>query len=666
MSTPRPQLMRWILGQDALPEVYEARAAKDAMATLVSHGKRLLRTPKPQWGDLLQVFDMFSRINGLEEWLSMMDPKDSRVEALLRLWGKSENLLYRMFERGPMGDALRHWARHPPSPLWALPLRSWVEGLNEMKKGGFDETRLALRHEHRIEGDLESPQAGVHLSEEEWEGLSEDLRAQIEEARSAHRDWDSHWLPFRHPLLIDVLPHLAEESAREVVWAASQDLGTSPSELRQLLAYRKGTCRRGQTLTEQQLSGHAEPRLPFVRRVLLSTLSALAAANQEQQVLLETHMSRLETSGDPCKPWNSQVVRSDMAARLTKEVVVRDDLFPMVPTLRQVVPEILSAIGWSCLPDPSAGSAQLLGFTAQSPDGRPIKLWVRPYVRPHDANSDMAGFATTLDQVWPRSDHVLSTGLSLCMPSTQTHLGPADLVHLAHELGHLAHFMEMPGRVSGEQHLFPSDLLEFPSQLLERYVTPERLAAWVRKSASETYKDPAYWRRVQAPELDPWRLDATSRDLAVSCLDFQMNAGGRLRFNQTYNEFLAMAGLPPADARSTEHHLGVVWDGNYAARHYVYTWGKFLIARVLPTGASAPTVARVFRGFMDHVGCNAVTPAQVRKAWRAWRQESLSQSVTEGSQAWAQEEVSRAHRLARLLDSSTRDLGARPRRPSCS
>lgn len=663
LSPIRSQLIRWTFGQDALPDTYDVRAAKDAMAVIVSRCRRLLRLPDPTWEEGLQAFDLIARVDSLTEWVSMNDPKESRVTALAKLWGKSEVALYRQLSRGPMRTALRRWAKHPPSAGWHEALVSWEQSLDERENGGVAESYMADRRFRRVMRDLDHPRMGVDFSDKEWGEIPAAFRADIEQAYRTTPGWNKHWLPYRHPLLIDLIPHFSDEQSREMVWCASQDLGARPGDLRQLLAYRKGACRRGETVADRQLSTHAEPRSTFVRRTLLRVLSSLALSNQEQQALWQRRADNMLVAVDATKPWNAIIVCADAASDLGEVLPSRSDLFPIVPTVLQAVPEILTAVGWTCS-SASVPSSDRVVFEAQRADGHPVSIVVRPWARHDDAGVDRAAYTVTLSQSWPAVDHATSAGLSLCLPAGRTCLTREDLVNLAHELGHLVHFQEMPGRVSGEQQLFPADMLEFPSQLLERYVTPDRLAAWVRKTAAAGYKEADYWLQTLAPDRDPWRLSFLTQDLVASCLDFQAHSGGRLRFEQEHAHLRHLAGLPPADPRATDHHLGVVWDSDYAARRYVYAWGQFLIARILPAAASATTVARTYRGFLDHVGREAVTAHQVRRAWRVWTDESLAASVAAGSQIWAQNEVAVASRLQRHLASGKSLAAARPRRPS--
>lgn len=637
-------LTQWCADRGPLPSVYSASAAKACFTQLARNCRLAIEAvekPTADRADTLNLFKAQEKQVSFTEWAVFMDPDDERVSVLNGVWNNRIGQLANRLAQGSFPRTLKKLVAHETDPSLRAAMRYTLNDLQGRKRGQ-SVTQLVhdqyLARLHREEATF--PQ-GVDFTEEEMAELPAYIRRGIAQ-ESARSGWDPRWLPRGHPDLVPIMGFLNDEKAREVTWVQSQPNTSQPEELKALLSSRRKECRKGSFFAQQALSEHAEPNPVFVQRVLHGALGGLAAAQTRRLAAFQVAANRDHGGIDVAKPWNAQVVFNAAYSAVPDAFPLRDDLFPVLPTLHKVVPEIIRAIGWQCdrLEDAQSGA---VGFDCTRPDGHQVRLWVRPFLRSSDRFEDYGGLFTTMGQAWNGYQDKLTCAIDLYMPEDSTGFDPVKLTQLAHEIGHMAHYMSMPANGVFGELVFPSDLVEFPSQLLERYVTPERLAAWVRPTATAHYRTAVYWKNIEplASQIDV--LEEAVSDALSASLDLDMHLPGHRSIDATHNHLRAMVGMNAADPRTTEHRGAIMWKSDYAARNYIYLWGKLLIEQVLPTNATAASVARCYREFIAHVGSKTVVPVEVRQCWKGWQGETLRQSITQGMKKWT-------HRLTEQND----------------
>lgn len=641
------QLLNWLDGTGDLPTEYNATAAKEAMVLALRQLRQAAqRVEQPSAGEreAVAVFHSLNRITGLQDWALFMDPDDDRMIVLEDNWSNRIHKANLQLAHGRFPVLLNALSQTHPDATWRGACEYFVKHLRALRQGNEAMDKLSQRHDRRLRREADARTVeGVEFSAEEMAAFPEWLRDSIrQEARRSGRP--SNWLAHGDANLTEAISYLDDERSREVAWVHTQVETNSADEIKALLAGRRKQCVRGSSFAEQALEQHAESSPGFVRRVLHGMLHKLAPIQREETAAYQALADRRFGGVDAEAPWNRHLLQVEAASSVDGKEM-RDDLFPVGTTVRTVVPEVLAAVGWEAhaVRDNPKG---LIGFDCVRPDGYPVRLWVRPGLRDAERFTDNDGICITLGQPWDASPEGMTTAINLYVPSTSAGLTPDKITNLVHELGHMVHLMTLPGKSMLEDMVFPSDLIELPSQLLERYVTPERLAAWVRPNASPVYRTVQFWKKEGAPALAVNLLPQVIGDTIQASLDLDLHSKGAPSLNRTYNHLRGMAGLPPGDPRAMEKNTAIMWQADYASRSYVYLWGKLIIERLLPENASASSVAKCYRELISEVTSQAVLPADVRRRWKAWRGETLRQSVAQGAKLTVERTE---HRVRQLL-----------------
>jgi hypothetical protein len=655
-------LLAWAQGRGSLPTVYSASAARAVFIVLASNHQQAvehLEQPQVSSEDAKNLFKAQERLEALMAWGPFMDPDDTRSTVLDDAWTLRFNKLMDRLSHGPAQANLRSLLADQPAGSLQEAMAFTVRDLAARQEKDYSAV-VAARHQTRLRRAENLYPEGVGFSDAELAGLPEYFKQSIDEERE-RGGWESNWLPKGHPLLESMVGLFPDEASRETIWVQTQADTSRPEELQRLLVSRHRQCPSGSTsFAEQALSDHAEPDPAVVQKVLHGVIENLAPALARRAAAFQRIADRDFNGLSASKPWNQAAVLSAMYGAVPDSFPPREDLFPIPATLNRVVPDIFHAIGWTCAP------AKLLeggvfAFECARPDGQAICLLVRPALRDSDRFVDAGGMSSNLDHTWNAGEGALTGTIDLYIPADILHFTPEKLVHLAHEMGHILHKMSMPADAFYGDALFPADLIEFPSQLLERYVTADRLAAWVRPNASAHYRSATYWKSVEPAAAQIYQMEEALAEAVGASLDLDMHLPGASTIDATHNALRARAGLPPADRRTTEHRAAFMWQNDYAARGYTYLWSRLLIDRLLSENTRAETVAQCFKSFLAQVGSQAVQAPAVRRCWKQWQGETLQQSVTAGATQWV-ERLTVQSDTALALNPLSREVPARRRR----
>lgn len=630
----KKQLLAWLDGQGHLPGIYSNQAALETSQLTfrrLRQAVRELETTDDIEAQLATVLRAKDKLYVLMEWSSFMDNDLNRQRTNQNHWDVKLLRLIQYMVDSPLMPVLKHQAHTHEDPAWQRALAFVHQELMGSKRVKDERHQLNTQRDRRQErANVQRGKKGITFTDEEVKVFPNAIKATMKEGQQTHR-WKANWLPHNHADLYSAMSYLSNERTREVAWECMQFEFTNQDEFQAVMRQRRDQTRAYPSFAHATMRDHVEPRPEMMEKLLHGMLRQLAPAYRQFWTALQEIADQKHGGVDAGRPWNTSFLMTRLFNVIEDTAEGREDLFPVEPTLRKVLHEVLPAVGWTCR-EVATNVAGVYQFQCENEQGRELSLWVRPHARPDDWSMEGEAQCISLGLPWESHNHP-SCAISLCLDPATTSFTPLKIVHLAHEVGHMVHFMSMSDQAPLCDQVFPQDLIELPSQLLEHYVTPERLAAWVRPTASEVYRTEAYWKEAMSPKRDPWTLDAFVTEVFHGALDLGLHQDGRHTFERQNATLREWMGAPERDPRDQVDNMALVWDDEYAGRQAIYMWGKVLIERMLPKQAAASTVARQYRQFMEVIGAPAAGPREVRAAWKAWKEETMYQSAMEGAKA---------------------------------
>lgn len=322
------------------------------------------------------------------------------------------------------------------------------------------------------------------------------------------------------------------------------------------------------------------------------------------------------------------------------------EAFPWRECAMRAIPELMEVGGWHALGEPDAfgrGAKERLRFRFRNDEGRRAEIIYAPFNPAPGAASTLGGMATlvrgadTIRQDLPRTivvENVLDY-------HTQRHFDLDTLEALCHEMGHVLHYLSLPGATPMESCLLAADYDELPAMVLQNYWRdPATLNRW-----SVTVRRRCYWeRRMRVCGMDalvamrhtarPWldvlmrrRSDEKSRDLC----------------RQAQAEFASLRSLSEGEMRSVYE-----MEGGISAAHPI---GLVLASRVCPIPddgvCGSERVGERFRALLDRVLSRGVRPRSFLRNWSLFMGERYSVSLRRGLVSYARQTSSGLRTLSR-------------------
>lgn len=439
-----------------------------------------------------------------------------------------------------------------------------------------------------------------------------------------------------HDDLADIVCSKAPEAVRHAAWARLTAVPGTEADVTEMLRTRarEAALRGYASHAHYTLSENVVQDPDFIHDLIEGTAKsaapALAGYYREASLLLE---------GTPTprpSPWDAWRLDQKMLSRQYRRLNPHPSVFPVLPTMKVVVEDLLEVGGWHAVTPPvrhGAGAAQAWHWTLANDQGRRAHLWVTPYAATRDADPSCAAFLDSVLGRWAtrRKRNDTTVFLALKRDPAQRAFAVEDLGFLAHELGHALHALALPGRIPEEWAEAPLDMGEFPSLLLERMaLCPEKLAKWARP-VGERYRTRAYWEGQLRPIPETLRI--LQDELVDALHDLEVNTlpdPSAAQVRATYARLLDISGHPALAEDDSRHLRDFCWD-DYAGTKACYALDRMLIESALPAQPTPDDITTLWRAAMDHVFVLGQSKSAFREAWSAWRGESIETSLERGA-----------------------------------
>lgn len=180
--------------------------------------------------------------------------------------------------------------------------------------------------------------------------------------------------------------------------------------------------------------------------------------------------------------------------------------FSLQRILDFIIPDLLGVGGWSVVGEIEKighGERCLYLYSIEKNEEKAY-FYFAPYPHANHKDTDQtAAYATIIREKWNGAGQE-TPAITLVAQNFNLKNGYltelTDLTYLAHEMGHILHFLSFEGKNFGEYNRMAQNLSELPSLVLEQIASqPETLAKWCGES-DKYKKSSAYWQRRVRPD----------------------------------------------------------------------------------------------------------------------------------------------------------------------
>lgn len=308
--------------------------------------------------------------------------------------------------------------------------------------------------------------------------------------------------------------------------------------------------------------------------------------------------------------------------------------FPWRSTTIKVMNELMALGGWTSVAPPKAtgrGTSRLLRFFFCHESGRRAQVLYGPFNPSPSPNNQVAAQACLVRTALAEETHVEQ----VCMidhrlPAERPHFNLMDLQYLCHEIGHVLHFLALPGHTFLECGQLTADFSEVPSILLESYYRqPETLIRWLGPQAPKSLRKRAYWTcRLRR---DPIHTRWYQRSMLRAYLDLRLHRKDSGTLDEVVAEVQTLAPCPWPDEQ--RDHLNYFDWSTLSGMGISHLAGEAMAHRLLPIPTqgvlASEQVGAQFQRLLS-VLTKGVSGPKLRRAWRQWAGESMTTSMDEG------------------------------------
>lgn len=651
MSTsPARPYLDW-LDHDAEPPLWLSLrgwqlAAGELVARMRQARKRLM-TREASWEDVEQILVSDTKFDALNVWAEYTHERTPRVHrdsfkpAELRL-GEARMRFWRGSARSRAIHVLRGWLRRRKQPLTTEQKRLvgdmvtlWKESLSEKLRPETE--KLAAQHYRRAtEFSNECRELGVWLTRRQASDLDPVWRKRARAAARAQgyagwfvtADGDDGKRAFEC---------ISDRPLREALWRQRQALRESDNTVVPMLRARRDEaveCRHNSYahlhLYERTLTS---PRM--IQGVLSEHLDSLGAAIR--RVDARVVQEGLAWGIDEVQPWDRPFLLEQLRRKMRFSEEPKN-IFHIERTLEVMVPEIMALGGWTveeALLHDEGGTRQWQ-YRLQRADGARAHMLIAPFATRDEEDPNEAAVHTFVRHPWngmgPRAAAVST--IEMRVPRRSQHFDYQQIIWLVHEMGHSLHYLAMRGDTCGEESRFPDDLVEFPSQLLERYgQDPQVLARWAAAGGGPAITHrPSFWRYHLATHLDGF--DDHLKFVYSAWIDMMAHRKDpdKVSLQDIHRAGCERFGLPYHDD-DRYHFRSFMW-GDYAATDYAYPLGLAIGNELAPRRADntidAAALGENFSELLEEVLTDGFEPKRLRRSWQQWRGEDVATSLRRG------------------------------------
>lgn len=318
--------------------------------------------------------------------------------------------------------------------------------------------------------------------------------------------------------------------------------------------------------------------------------------------------------------------------RETPEVSPR--AFPWRPTAIKIISELMGLGGWVCQAAPKAlgrGNTRMLRFAFRHADGRRAQLWYGPFSPSPLPNSQVGAQACLIRATLSEeTDIERICTIDHQVPAGREHFTLYDIQYLCHELGHVLHFLALPGQDFAEVEQTTDDFVEVPSILLQSYYRqPETLMRWMSNKAPKSLRQRSYWtRRLRR---DPLHALWYQRSMFRAYLDLQLHRKDAGSLEEVVRQTYQVSPAPLGQGQ-TDHLNYFDWSA-LSGMGISHLAGEAMAHRLMPIPENGQIDSQAlgicFQELLD-VLVRGLTGMKLRRVWRQWRGETMITSMDEG------------------------------------
>lgn len=411
---------------------------------------------------------------------------------------------------------------------------------------------------------------------------------------------------------------------REAVWKMHQESTLKNDvaskklfDARQIMAANHGFS----SFAHHELSGRMQSNPKSLVRSFEKNLTHAAHLfNQADDFLSEFAQNNFNI--EKVEDWDKSYLTHEYSRQKYQDFPV--EYFPWIPTLKKVVPELLAITGWFVISSDVIGEKECLMMHWEiERKGEKNHIWVAPFQSSKVKDLNIDGDA---DYVRVGPNKTFHGCIHLFENSKSKGIDLVKLEALAHEVGHLMHWLSIPPSASDK--VTPRDLTEIPSVLLEHYP-----------------RDPSVlkrWSCVNRP-LSFWKKQASRDDLSHMRTAFLHNLSAwlDLNVNTTPPESLEALVLTVSEkfGITAPHPSNKTWMGyamwlGYGASDYMYYLAYSVVHRLHPEIGANPKAERIAKEFKKLekavLSRSHLTPQVVHNSWKNLTGETLLQSLNKG------------------------------------
>lgn len=245
------------------------------------------------------------------------------------------------------------------------------------------------------------------------------------------------------------------------------------------------------------------------------------------------------------KPWNDEYLKWETEGHT---LCLSGKEFPMNRVLKTIIPDMLKMGGWSVsgCPEKIGRGRQCLYLYRIHRHGKTALLYFAPYPSQHIKGDDgYQAYACMLRERW-MGKKTTTPMVLISANFTTTENGLDDisaLTYLAHEVGHVLHFLALPGNTFREYSRMPSSTSELPSILFEKIALDRTLLTQWCSPQYRAGKKISYWAK-RLPQTDmEWHMSEMER----ACLDIRVHRlpASQCHVAQEHRKLREKTGLAP-------------------------------------------------------------------------------------------------------------------------
>jgi Zn-dependent oligopeptidase len=599
------------------------------------------------WKDVEDWLIAERKFNSLNLWADFSRARTPRLhdgsyeKGSLKL-AQAQLRLARSSARHRAVHVLRGWLRRRKNALSAEQKRLTISILDEWKDSLTQKAKplcesIASRHYRReLDYSLECREHGLWLSKKQAAELPKALRQQAR--RNAKWRGQAGWFVAADTDLgQEALCYLTNRTVREGLWRQRQQLRESDATILPMLAARHAEAVAGQhtNYASLMLFDRAIKSPRKVLNMLGDSLDGLRAVNRLLEKRLQEEAAKWGIK--EVSPWDRKFLleRIRMGMRFSQEPC---GAFPVEQSIFKIIPEIMVVGGWHIerVNIHGTDARRTWQWVMRRKDGRRAQLWVAPFNPNEKENQAKAGEMSLIRPQWNGDNETAESIVSIEL-SVNRHekcFSHQDLIWLCHEAGHALHYLAMAGGSPDEPVLFADDLVEFPSQLLERYAhDPLVLARWASSTGPAIARRPSFWRQHMNTMVHG--VDDQQRYTFSAWLDLathQQRNPDRVSLEAIHQKGCERFSRPshPEDRR---HFRSFMW-GDYAATDYTYPFGlgmaDMLTPQRLDGSVDSIQLAAIFSSLLDVTLSQGVDAKRFAKYWQEWMGEPIQQTIRRG------------------------------------